>query len=226
MAVKLRLRRMGKKKQPFYRIVAIDSRAARNGRYIEKLGDYNPLLEPAIVNINEDRVLYWLQNGAIPSDTLRSFLKRKGILFKWHLIKKGVDEAVIEEEIIKWQGEQLEKHKRHEALAEQKKRESKQESPESEAPEAEEKIVTESTVSTAEKKDQVEEVKESEAAKKTTAETSTIEEKGDTKEATPEVGAGKEEESSKKDDETDKSEKVEVTDAIIEDDADNKIKDS
>ncbi|MFQ5677697.1 MAG: 30S ribosomal protein S16, partial [bacterium] len=82
MSVRLRLRRMGKKKQPFYRIVAIDSRAARNGRYIENLGTYNPLTQPADISIKEDRALYWLGKGAIPSYTVKSFLRKKGLLLK------------------------------------------------------------------------------------------------------------------------------------------------
>ncbi|MCH8982340.1 30S ribosomal protein S16, partial [candidate division KSB1 bacterium] len=125
MSVRLRLRRMGKKKQPFYRIVVIDSRAARDGRYIEKLGTYNPLTQPVDIKIEEDRALYWLGQGAIPSFTVKSFLKKKGVLLKWHLLKKGVDEATIEEELKKWQVLQLEKEKRMEALTEQKKREKK-----------------------------------------------------------------------------------------------------
>jgi len=121
LSVRLRLRRMGKKKQPFYRIVAIDSRAARDGRYIEKLGTYNPLTQPVDIKIEEDRALYWLGKGAIPSFTVKSFLKKKGVLLKWHLLKKGVDEATIEEELKKWEVLQLEKEKRMEALKEQKK---------------------------------------------------------------------------------------------------------
>lgn len=126
MAVKLRLRRIGKKKQPLYRIVAIDSRAARQGRYIENLGTYNPLTNPAQIEVKEDRTLYWLRQGAIPSDTVRSFLRRKGILLKWHLMKKGFDEASIEEEFKRWEVLQLERQKRLEALVEQKRREVKE----------------------------------------------------------------------------------------------------
>ncbi len=123
MSVRLRLRRMGKKKQPYYRIVAIDSRAARDGRYLENLGTYNPLRDPAEIQVKEDRALYWLSQGAIPSDTVRSFLRRKGILLKWHLMKQGAEEAVIEEEFKKWEALQAQRQKKLEALAEQKKRE-------------------------------------------------------------------------------------------------------
>lgn len=140
MSVKLRLRRMGKKKRPFYRIVAIDSRTARDGRYLENLGTYDPITDPATVTVNEERALYWLGHGAIPSHTVKSFLKRKGVLLKWHLMKQGADDAVVAEELSKWQMVQLERGKRSEALAEQKKRgqtteaaESKQESKEGQA---------------------------------------------------------------------------------------------
>jgi small subunit ribosomal protein S16 len=113
---------MGKKKQPFYRIVAIDSRASRDGRYIDSVGYYNPVKQPAELKVSEERALYWLGQGAIPSDTVRSFLKKEGILLKWHLLRQGADEAKIEGEIQKWQTQQSEKEKRVEALEEQKLR--------------------------------------------------------------------------------------------------------
>ena len=78
--VKIRLRRMGAKKRPFYRIVVADSRAPRDGRAIEEIGTYNPLTDPAEVTIKEDRAREWLKNGAQPTDTVRSLLKKTGIL--------------------------------------------------------------------------------------------------------------------------------------------------
>lgn len=84
MAVKLRLKRMGAKKAPFYRIVAADSRKPRDGRFIEILGYYNPLTQPAEVKIDEEKALKWLSTGAQPSDTVRSILSRQGILKKFH----------------------------------------------------------------------------------------------------------------------------------------------
>ena len=71
MAVKIRLKRMGAKKSPFYRVVVADSRSPRDGRFVEEIGTYNPLTEPAQIQIKEDRALYWLQVGAQPSDTAR-----------------------------------------------------------------------------------------------------------------------------------------------------------
>ncbi len=84
MAVKLRLRRMGAKKRPFYRVVAADSRSPRDGRFIEEIGYYNPLETPAVVKIDEDKALNWLNNGAIPTDTVRDLLSREGIMKKFH----------------------------------------------------------------------------------------------------------------------------------------------
>jgi len=84
MAVKLRLKRMGAKKRPFYRIVAADSRSPRDGRFIEVVGTYNPITEPAEVKVNEELALKWLANGAIPTDTVRDLLSKQGIMKKYH----------------------------------------------------------------------------------------------------------------------------------------------
>ena len=82
--VKLRLTRMGSHKRPFYRIVAATSSAPRDGRFIEIVGTYNPVADPAIVEINEEKVLKWLKNGAQPTDTVRSLLSKEGIMTKFH----------------------------------------------------------------------------------------------------------------------------------------------
>jgi small subunit ribosomal protein S16 len=119
LAVKLRLTRMGKKKQPFYRIVAVDSRTRRDGKYIEKIGHYNPITNPAEIVIDEEKAFYWLKNGAIPTDTVKNLLGKKGIMVKWHFMKHGHDGAKIEEEFKKWELLQIEKQKREEALAAQ-----------------------------------------------------------------------------------------------------------
>ncbi|QED47517.1 30S ribosomal protein S16 [Cytobacillus dafuensis] len=89
MAVKIRLKRMGAKKSPFYRIVVADSRSPRDGRYIEIVGTYNPVAEPAIVDINEELALKWLQTGAKPSDTVRNLFSKQGIMEKFHNTKYG-----------------------------------------------------------------------------------------------------------------------------------------
>jgi small subunit ribosomal protein S16 len=80
MAVKIRLKRMGAKKRPFYRIVVADSRAPRDGKFIEEIGYYNPISEPVELKIDGEKALEWLGNGAQPSDTVRSLLKKNGII--------------------------------------------------------------------------------------------------------------------------------------------------
>ena len=106
MATKIRLQRHGKKSKAFYHIVAADSRAKRDGRFIEKLGTYNPNTNPATVELNFDRALNWLQVGAEMTDTARALLSYKGVLYKNHLIngiKKGaLTEAQVEEKFAKW----------------------------------------------------------------------------------------------------------------------------
>ena len=89
MAVKLRLKRMGAKKSPYYRIVAADSRSPRDGRFIETVGTYNPLTNPAEININEEVAMKWLRNGATPTDTVRNILSKDGIMAKFAKEKQG-----------------------------------------------------------------------------------------------------------------------------------------
>lgn len=96
MATRIRLQRRGKKNQPFYHLVIADGRAPRDGRFIEDLGTYNPLTNPATLNINFDRALYWLETGATPSDTARSILKREGVYLMKHL-KGGVAKGAFTE---------------------------------------------------------------------------------------------------------------------------------
>ena len=88
MAVKLRLTRMGKKKQPMYRIVATDSHTKRDGEYIELVGTYNPLTEPKSIKINDELALKWLNNGAVPTDTVKNLLSKEGIIKKFADSKK------------------------------------------------------------------------------------------------------------------------------------------
>ena len=87
MAVKLRLKRMGSKRNPFYRIVAADARSPRDGRIIEKIGTYNPTTDPAEVVLDEELALKWLGNGAQPTDTVRDILSRQGVMKKHHEAK-------------------------------------------------------------------------------------------------------------------------------------------
>lgn len=94
MPVRMRLQRHGKKNNPFYHIVIADGRAPRDGRFIEKIGTYNPMTNPAEINIDTDRALTWLGNGAQPTDTVRAILSYKGILYKRHLLK-GVAKSAL-----------------------------------------------------------------------------------------------------------------------------------
>ena len=106
MATKIRLQRHGRKAYPFYKIVVADSRAPRDGKFIEKLGTYNPNTEPATVDLDFERALHWLHVGAQPSDAARSILSHEGVLLKKHLlagVKKGAfDEAAAEAKFEAW----------------------------------------------------------------------------------------------------------------------------
>ncbi|GEP19513.1 30S ribosomal protein S16 [Pediococcus argentinicus] len=84
MSVKIRLKRMGSKKRPFYRVVVADSRSPRDGRFIAQVGTYNPLTEPATVKLEEEEIMNWLNNGAQPSDTVKNILSKAGIMKQYH----------------------------------------------------------------------------------------------------------------------------------------------
>src|SRR5512133_2378759 len=118
MAVKIRLARKGRKKLAFYHIVVADSRSPRDGRYIEKIGSYNPVTNPATIELDFDKALGWLQNGALPTETCRAILSYKGVLLKKHLlegVKKGAfDEAEGDRRFNEWM-------KQNEARIEEKK---------------------------------------------------------------------------------------------------------
>jgi ribosomal protein S16 len=109
MATKIRLQRRGRKGYPFYHIVIADSRAPRDGKFIEKVGSYNPNTNPATITLNFDRALYWLQVGAQPTDTTRNILSEQGVLLKKHLlggVKKGAfDEATAEKKFEAWKAD-------------------------------------------------------------------------------------------------------------------------
>lgn len=106
MSVKIRLARKGRKKQAYYHVVVADSRSPRDGRFIEKIGVYNPLTDPATIDINFEKALGWLQNGAQPTDTCRAILKYKGVMMKKHLmegVRKGAfDEAEADRRFNEW----------------------------------------------------------------------------------------------------------------------------
>lgn len=104
MAVKIRLQRKGRKKAPFYHIVIADARSPRDGKFIEKIGTYNPMTSPATINLNNDVAYEWLEKGAQPTDTVRAILSFKGVMYKKHLmrgVKKGA--MTLEEAEAKYQ---------------------------------------------------------------------------------------------------------------------------
>lgn len=119
MSVKLRMKRMGRKKIPYYRLIAIDSRRQRDGKELERIGVYNPLPENEVFNVDEEKLFYWLERGAEPSDTVRTLMKNYGLALKWHLKSQGKSDEEIEREFQKWQ---LLRESKAAAKAEQEKR--------------------------------------------------------------------------------------------------------
>jgi len=113
---------MGRKNRPFYRIVVADSRTPRDGRYIECIGTYDPLTIPLEVKLENERANYWMDQGAILTNTVKNLMQRQGILYRRYLKRKGFDEAHIEEEMKKWEVLQIERQRREaEKLKEKKK---------------------------------------------------------------------------------------------------------
>lgn len=103
MAVKLRLRRMGKKKQPIYKVVAADARSPRDGKFLEAVGVYNPLTNPHTINLKEDRINYWLDHGAQPTDTVKSLFNQTGINLKRDIAKRKLPQEKAEALLKNWQ---------------------------------------------------------------------------------------------------------------------------
>ena len=126
MATKLRLQRRGRKNYPFYQIIVADSRAPRDGKYIERIGSYNPNTNPATITLDFDRALYWLQTGAQPTDTVRNILSSEGVLMKKHLLggvaKGAFDEAEAEKRFSAWKSNKLQDEKSEMTRDEEKKR--------------------------------------------------------------------------------------------------------
>jgi small subunit ribosomal protein S16 len=126
MATKIRLQRHGSKKRPFYFIVVADARAPRDGKFIQKLGTYNPLTIPASIQLDRQKALEWLNKGATPTDTVRRILSFKGVLFLKHLLR-GVtlglfDEATAMEKFTKWSAEHESQVKRRQEEAQRQRR--------------------------------------------------------------------------------------------------------
>lgn len=122
MAVKIRLQRYGKKGKPFYHLVIADARAARDGKFIEKIGSYNPVTIPATIDLDIEKACQWLKNGAQPTDTARSILSYKGVMIRRHL-QIGVEKGAITQEVAdtKFNAWVLEKENKISAKAEEKR---------------------------------------------------------------------------------------------------------
>ena len=103
MATKIRLKRIGRRNRPFYRLIVIDSRKRRDGAAIEQVGWYNPIDSNNSYEINNERILHWLGEGAIPSNAVKKIMKTEGLALRWHLMQQGVDEKEIDKEIKKWE---------------------------------------------------------------------------------------------------------------------------
>ena len=102
MATKIRLKRIGRRNRPFYRMVVMDSRSRRDGAAIEELGWYNPIDLDKSFSLKDERILHWLKEGAQTTDAAHKLLRRAGIAHKWHLINQGLDDSVVEKEMQKW----------------------------------------------------------------------------------------------------------------------------
>lgn len=170
MAVRIRLARHGHKGHAFYHIVVANSKSPRDGKFIDKIGSYNPNANPAVIEVDIDRAINWLNNGAQPTDTVRSILSKEGVLLKKHLlegVKKGAfDEAKAEEKFNAWKQQKAEAKQKAAQKDSDKKAQDKKARQEAEA-----KVNAERAEAVAKKKAEAEAAKqEAEAAAKAEAE--------------------------------------------------------
>ena len=125
MAVKIRLARRGRKKLAMYDVVVADARAPRDGKFIEKIGTYNPLTNPATINLLDDRAFHWLMNGALPSDTVKAMLSYRGVMLKKHLqigvVKGAITQETADSKLGEWlKAKDAKTQGKHETLAKSK----------------------------------------------------------------------------------------------------------
>ena len=200
MATRIRLKRIGRKNRPFYRVVVMDSRQRRDGAAIEELGWYNPIAKDNENNfeLNEERILHWLQIGAQPSDIASKLMKRAGIAMKWHLMKQGLDEKTIEKEIQKLD---LRRESQAKDKLETAEKESKKKAKESEKKEEEKEIASDELA-----KEQVKAEKTDELVDEKTEKTETEEKVEEKTESVKEEAEQKTEEAK-----AEETEKTEVT---------------
>ena len=194
MPTKIRLQRFGRKKKPFFHIVIADGRAPRDGRYIEKIGTYDPLPQPAEIDIDFDKALDWLQKGAQPTATCRAILSYKGVLYKNHL-QKGVAKGALSQEEADAKFEAWKKEKEEKIQREAQNVSQKQEEDKKKAYEAERKVNEERAAEIAKRrKAEMDAQKKEEATDEASAETT--EENAESKEETAEQTEAKAEEQS------------------------------
>ncbi len=98
----IRLTRMGRKKRPFYRLIAVDNRKRRDGAFLANLGFYNPFVDPYEAKLHEEEIIAWLKRGAVASDTAKALLRNQGILYRWSLVKQGLAKEEIEAKVAEW----------------------------------------------------------------------------------------------------------------------------
>ena len=158
MATKIRLKRIGRRNRPFYRLIVIDSRKRRDGAAIEEIGWYNPIDKNHSYEIKSDRLFYWLEQGAIASNAAKKLMKRDGLSLRWHLMQQGVDEKEIEKEMKKWELNReevlaLRKAKADEKVSNKKKKDESPDETPSEEASAEDSNVEEKTEEKTEEKE-------------------------------------------------------------------------
>ena len=151
--LRIRLKRMGRRKRPFYRIVVIDSRSRRDGREIERLGWFDPLNNENELKIDDERVLHWLNEGAQPSETVSNLFKKTGLSFKWHLTQQGKSQDDVDKELSELLA--MRKSKHDEVIAKKEKAEAKEEKVQVESDlKSQQDTVEEASESTEEPKDE------------------------------------------------------------------------
>ena len=182
MATKIRLKRIGRRNRPFYRLIIIDSRKRRDGLAIEQVGWYDPLKKDKDSNfsLKEDRILAWLQLGAQVSDPVNKLMKRSGLAYRWHLMSQGLSEKDIEKAVAKWKEERLEVLKNRKKAKLKKKEKIKEEktaanAPAEEAP-AEEPVAEEAPAEEAKEEAPAEEPVAEEAKEEAPAEEPAVDE--------------------------------------------------
>ncbi|MGC9512902.1 MAG: 30S ribosomal protein S16 [Fidelibacterota bacterium] len=191
MATRIRLTRMGRRNRPYFRIVVADSRSRRDGRFLEQVGTYDPLKHENRVNIKEDRIMHWLEQGAQPSDTVKNLLSKLGIMLKWHL-RNCKSEEVKKVEIQKW--EMAQKAKAEETVKKSKDKKTSEAAPVKEETEADTPVEKETAEETVPENVETpaEETVVEEAAEEEVTETPAEEEKAAAHEETTEAPAEEE----------------------------------